>query len=114
MPLADRAAQFAPFAALSGHDAAIRETARLTDQEIDLGEDQMALLNEKLRVLIDCIDQHPEVSITYFVPDLRKTGGAYVTVKGRFQKIDEFTRAIVLDDQTIAIDSILQLDIPAQ
>jgi hypothetical protein len=75
MPLADRAAQFAPFAALSGHDAAIRETARLTDQEIDLGEDQMALLNEKLRVLIDCIDQHPEVSITYFVPDLRKTGG---------------------------------------
>jgi len=95
MPLIDRAAQFSPFAALSGHADAIDETARLTDQFVEMSEDQAAVLDVKLQA-VQALD-HPEIAVSYFEPDTRKQGGAYLTVKGRLEKIDEYQRTIVLD-----------------
>ena len=82
MPMRNRAAQFSAFAALTGHDAAIAETRRLTDQRIDLDENEIARLDEKLRLLEEQIEEHLTVSITYFQPDARKDGGSYQTAQG--------------------------------
>jgi hypothetical protein len=101
MARADRAAQFSPFAALTGYDAAVQETARLTTQRIELDEDEKAALDKKLRALIDRIDQHPEVSLTYFQPDEKKSGGAYVTETGTIKKYDAPERTVVLDSGTL-------------
>ena len=98
MPRADRAAQFAPFAALTGYDAAIDETGRLTDQKIDISEDMREKLDLKQNFLADIIDEQPEISVTYFVPDKKKSGGAYVTVNGRLKQIDEYEQLIILTD----------------
>ena len=98
MPRADRAAQFAPFAALTGYDAAIDETGRLTDQKIDISEDMREKLDLKHNFLADIIDEQPEISVTYFVPDKKKSGGAYVTVNGRLKQIDEYEQLIILTD----------------
>ena len=81
MPRINRAASFAPFAALTGYDDAVRETARLTSERIELDEGTKEVLNDKLRIALDKADEQPEISITYFLPDTRKSGGAYVTVK---------------------------------
>lgn len=89
----NRAAQFSPFAALTGYDAAIRETARLTDEKIELGEGAVADLDMKLGMLADLIDDHPEIAMIYFRPDEKKSGGSYVTVAGALKKIDEYERA---------------------
>ena len=78
MPMSDRAAIFSPFAALTGHAAAIQETARLTDQRIELDEDTKAELDRKQKILMDYIADQPEVTITWFCPDEKKSGGAYV------------------------------------
>lgn len=113
MSIQDRAAQFAPFAALSGHGAAIRETARLTDQRIELEEDQLVVLNEQLQKIMDRVGEHPEVSVLYFKPDGKKDGGAYVTVTGKVKKIDEIERTIVFVDKTvIPIGDILDISYP--
>ena len=113
MSIQDRAAQFAPFAALSGHGAAIRETARLTDQRIELEEDQLVVLNEQLQKIMDRVGEHPEVSVLYFKPDGKKDGGAYVTVTGKGEKIDEIERTIVFVDKTvIPIGDILDISYP--
>ena len=98
MPRADRAAQFAPFAALTGYDAAIDETGRLTDQKIDISEDMREKLDLKQNFLADIIDEQPEISVTYFVPDKKKSGGSYVTVNGRLKQIDEYEQLIILTD----------------
>ena len=98
MPRADRAAQFAPFAALTGYDAAIDETGRLTDQKIDISEDMREKLDLEQNFLADIIDEQPEISVTYFVPDKKKSGGAYVTVNGRLKQIDEYEQLIILTD----------------
>ena len=90
MSMLDRAAQFSPFAALTGYDAAIKETGRLTGQRIELTEECRAVLDRKQQVLLENLAEHPEVSVTYFVPDERKSGGAYVTVAGRVKKVDEY------------------------
>ena len=95
----DRAAQFAPFAALTGHDAAIAETARLTDQAIELGEDGAAMLDEKLRGLMP----GQAVTVVYFRPDPRKAGGAYVRHTGRLKRMELHREAMVMTDGT-AID----------
>ncbi len=79
MPLRDRAAQFAPFAALTGHDAAIKETARLTDERLELSEEAIAQLNERINIIRNNIGIEQKVSITYFIPDAKKAGGSYVT-----------------------------------
>ena len=98
MPRADRAAQFAPFAALTGYDAAIDETGRLTDQKIDISEDMREKLDLKQNFLADIIDDQPEISVTYFVPDKKKSGGAYITANGRLKQIDEYEQFIILTD----------------
>lgn len=94
----DRAAQFAPYAALSGHGEAIEETARLTDKEIELSEDEAEVLNAKLLTLFTKVDEHPDVLITYFKPDKRKSGGAYINANGRIKKFDFYTNHIVFED----------------
>ena len=102
MSIYDRAAQFSPFAALTGHEAAIRETARLTEQEAELDEDKKEELNEKMQELMKYAAGHPTeyplVSVTYFKPDDRKEGGRYETVTGRLRKINDYDRTLVLDD----------------
>lgn len=99
MSLHDRAAQFAPFAALTGHDAAIRETARITDEEQELSEEARANVNEKLYILQET-GTGQNVTITYFIPDERKTGGAYVTHTGRVKKILPYEKELILEDET--------------
>lgn len=98
MPMIDRAAQFSPFAALTGYDAAVKETARLTERKIELDEYEKQALDAKLAAIREQMGEHPEVMITYFQPDERKEGGSYQTVTGRIKKIDEYERQIVLVD----------------
>lgn len=101
MSLLNRAAQFSPFAALTGHGAAIRETARLTDTFIELDEDQKEKLNEQLQKLQNTLEQNPEVMVTYFQPDQQKNGGTYVTIRGIIKKLDEYGRRILFADGTV-------------
>lgn len=101
MPLADRAAQFSPFAALTGHEAAIRETARLTKERVELDESRKEILDERLQMIRENLSEKPEVTFTYFQPDERKSGGAYLTVTGRVKKMDGYERRILLEDGTV-------------
>ena len=110
MPLSDRAAQFAPFAALTGYDSAIKETGRLTDERIELDEEALAALDRKYQLLMDALDDAPEVTIIYFQPDERKAGGQYVSATGTVKKVDTFGRRILLQDGTrIPLDSVYDL-----
>ncbi len=107
----NRAAQFSPFAALTGHDAAVRETARLTEQRIELGDGAIEVLDAKLNILADMIDSKPEVSVTHFVPDAKKDGGSYVTTTGAVKKIDDYERAVVMvSGEKIGIANILDME----
>ena len=113
MSMVDRAAQFSPFAALTGYDGVIRETARLTDSDKELDESSKVELNEKLQIIAGMIEQLPEVTIVHFQKDLRKAGGAYISTTGRVKKIDLYEQEIVLTDRTrIPIDGIYQIDSP--
>ena len=96
MSMVDRGAQFSPFAALTGYDAVILETARLTDSEIQLDEDAIHALNEKILLLTEILPQQPNVTITYFRGDDRKSGGAYRSISGNVLKIDPINRQITL------------------
>lgn len=96
----DRAAQFSPFAALTGYDAAVKETERLTDQKLELTDDEKIALNEKLQIIIENIDNTPNVTLTYFEPDKRKAGGKYVTKSGKVKEIDSYIGAVVFEDRT--------------
>ena len=110
MSMHQRAAQFSPFAAVTGHDAAVKETERLTDKQIDLDERQKVELDEKLRIISEHLGQNPEVKITYFEPDQKKDGGAYITVSGFIKKIDVYEKKIVLQDgQKIEINQIYDI-----
>ena len=110
MPLSDRAAQFAPFAALTGYDSAIKETGRLTDERIELDEEALTALDRKYQLLIEALDDAPEVTIIYFRPDERKAGGQYVSATGTVKKVDTFGRRILLQDGTrIPLDSVYDL-----
>lgn len=100
MLLADRAAQFSPFAALTGLDAALQETARLTDQRITLDEYEQAELDKTLQALREAAPQHPAVEITYFQPDARKAGGQYVTSVGHVKRIAEYEQQLILTEGT--------------
>lgn len=98
MSMTDRGAQFSPFAALVGYEAAIAETARLTDCRIELTESAKAELDEILRTLAENIHRRPEVCVTWFVPDGRKAGGAYVTAHGCVKKVDAYRKLLVFAD----------------
>ncbi len=100
MSVSARAAQFAPFAALTGYGAAVDETARLTDDRIILDENAKAILDGKLQIIAEHIGDHPKVKITYFEPDKKKSGGAYRSVTGTAKEINEFERIMVLVDET--------------
>lgn len=101
MSALDRAAQFLPFAALTGHAAAVRETARLTDTRIELDEIRKEELDLHLQLLREQLSQKPQVNITYYVPDARKDGGAYFTVTGTIQKIDENRHQVIMENGTV-------------
>lgn len=107
----DRAAQFAPFAALTGYDAVIAESARLTDAQIELDEGGKALLDEKLQIIREHLAEKPAVTLQVFYPDRYKSGGAYETVTGQVKKIDPVARVLVLTGgEVIPIDRIYGID----
>ena len=111
MSMLDRAAQFSPFAALTGYDAAIKETGRLTDEKIELDEDTKAALDMKQAYLIEMIDEQPEITIIYFLPDARKVGGAYVIVTGNLKRFDEYERLLILTNgKKIPMDDIADIE----
>ena len=111
MSMEDRAAQFSPFAALTGYDAAIAETARLTDQRVELDEYERQALNVKLQFISEHLNEYPKVSITCFVPDARKEGGEYVTVTGIVKKIEEHEkRMILMDGSMILIEDVIRIE----
>ena len=108
MPMSDRAAQFSPFAALTGYGDAIDETARLTDHRIELSEEERTELDYKQQYL-STLDS-PTVTVTYFVPDERKTGGAYVTHTGTLKRIDEVERMVVFKDGLrVPLDEVMDI-----
>ena len=110
MPLKDRAAQFAPFAALTGHDEAIKETARLTDERIELDESTLAILNDKIQIILDNLDIAPEITVTYFKPDDKKSGGIYIDHTGVVKRIDDFEKTVIFTDKVIIpIEDILDI-----
>lgn len=96
--MADRAARFAPFAAITGYEEMVLEEARITDDRIELDENSKAALNEKLNMILEFIEELPEVSITYFEPDKKKAGGAYITVNGTVKRIDEYEHLVIMTD----------------
>ncbi len=111
MSVRDRAAQFSPFAALTGHDEVIFETARLTDCYANLSEETAFLINEKLTALNKIIEESPQATFVYFKPDLLKSGGKYVSVTGKIKKIKEYEKKVILEDGTIInIDDITNIN----
>lgn len=110
MSMAERAAQFSPFAALTGFDDAVSETARHTDAKIELDEDARAALDERLRNVLEQ-DAPLPVAITWFVPDGRKSGGTYITTRGTIKKVDDIQRLIIMADGTrIPIDDVIDME----
>ena len=112
MPIADRAAQFSPFAALTGHKAAIEETARVTDRRIELDEDAKEQLDQTLQLLLERIDEQPEITVTWFSPDKKKAGGQYHTATGKLKRIDSReSRLILTDGAQIPLEDLLRIRI---
>ena len=113
MPLRDRAAQFAPFAALTGYEEAIDETARWTEQRRELDENERAVLDSRLRLLSARLEEQPPVEIEHFVPDSRKNGGAYIRTAGRLASISSSARTLLLADGTVVkLDDITAIESP--
>lgn len=110
MSLYARSAQFAPFSALTGYEEAIRETARETNERIELDDELKSILDSKLQILAENIKNKPEVSFTYFVPDIKKTGGTYRTVTGIVRKINTYNQSVCFVDNTeIPINDIIEI-----
>ena len=111
MSIHDRAAQFSPFAALTGHDEAIKETARLTDKKTELSETAKTILNEKFSFIMGHIYDQPEITVTYFIPDSLKSGGMYVDYTGCVKKYDYHNRILHFTDNTeIKVDDIIEIE----
>lgn len=111
MSMYQRAAQFAPFAALTGHDAAIRETARLTDTLIELGDENNQILNRRLAFLRDHLKETPEITIVFFQPDAKKSGGSYDSYTGNLRDIDTYEQKLVMTDgKKITLSFVLDID----
>ena len=109
--MSDRAARFAPFAAITDYEAMVLEEARETEERIVPDENALSLLNEKLNILQEFPDKIPEIKVTYFVPDKKKSGGAYVTVKGSVKKIDPYTKILIMrDEKKIPIEDISKIE----
>lgn len=111
MPVSERAAQFSPFAALSGYGDAIKESGRLTQEKRELEVDERELLDEKLCLIRERIAEQPAAAITYFVPDKKKEGGEYVTCRGHIRRIDIYERDVVMQGGVrIPIDDIIKIE----
>ena len=111
MSLENRAAQFAPFAALTGHNTAINETARLTSEKMELSAEEQSNLSERLNIALNNLLDQPILTFSVFKPDTLKSGGSYVTVTGIIKKYDEYEKAIILtNDEIIRIDDIMSID----
>ena len=109
--MADRAARFSPFAAISGYEDMVKEAARVTEERIDITDATKELLNEKLNMIIEFLDEEPEVTITYFEPDKKKDGGAYISITGTVKRIDEYERIVLMsNDKKIRIDEIYAIE----
>ena len=107
----ERAARFAPFAAITGYEEMVLEAARVTEERIELDESTLAMLNEKLNIIHDSLDSEPVIQITYFEPDKKKSGGAYISVTGTVKRIDEYERLVIMSDgKKIRIDEIFGLE----
>lgn len=112
MSLEERAAQFAPFAALTGYDDAIEETGRLTEERIELDDENKAILDVKMQMLQEQLPMKQVASFTYFVPDNKKNGGKYATSKGIVKKIDEYKQIIIFEDGTeIPIKEVIDISL---
>ena len=110
MSLYARSAQFAPFAALTGYEEAVKETARETNERIDIEDELKSILDGKLQIILEQIKNHPEISITYFIADSKKNGGEYVTITGLVKKVDLYNQYIYLIDNTeIPINEIIDI-----
>ncbi|MBQ0124325.1 MAG: hypothetical protein KBS58_05775 [Bacteroidales bacterium] len=108
----DRAAQFAPFAALTGYDAMVSETARLTDSRDDLDEDQMLALNEALSMIVERLGEHPQVLVTWFRKDPRKKGGPYIKTEGTIRDVELTNRILILKEGSrISLDDIVSINL---
>ena len=111
MSIETRSAQFAPFAALTGYDDVIKETARLTNERREIDESLKIILDEKLQIIEEKISSKPLITFTYFVPDFKKEGGSYKTVTGNVRKIDEYRNLVALEDRMeIPIPEIIELN----
>ena len=111
MSLEARSAQFAPFAALTGYDEVLIETARLTNERIEIDDTIKVIIDSKLQIIKENIKEMPLITFMYFVPDTKKNGGKYVTITGNVKKIDEYRNVLVLDNKTeIPIDEIIDLN----
>lgn len=111
MSLEDRAAQFAPFAALTGHKEAVREAGRRTEKKLELDENMKMLLDIKLQTLMERMEEHPRIRITYFLPDDKKSGGRYMDIEGEVKKLDEYSQEFVFaGGERILLRDVLDLD----
>ena len=111
MSMESRAAQFAPFAALTGHDAAINETARLTSEKIELSAEDQRMLSERLNTIIDRLSEHQTITFMVFHPDILKSGGRYIPITGIVKKYDEYEKAILLTNgKIVLIEDIVSID----
>lgn len=112
MSMHDRAAQFSPFAALTGYDDTVRETARLTDEKQELTTDRITDLNHKITFLNEHAEERPEITVEYFIPDEKKSGGKYVTLSGKFRRIDEYNHNMVFTSgEEIPLNDIFEIDV---
>ncbi len=111
IPMEERAAQFSPYAALTGFGAVINETRRLTDPRQILSEETLTQLNRQYQLLLEHLPERPKITVTYFQPDGRKEGGAYLTLTGRVKKVDAYEQRLVLEDgSVIAMENIMAMD----
>jgi hypothetical protein len=111
MSLYQRSAQFAPFAALTGYEGQVKETARLTDKRIELDEEMKLMLDMKIQVIQEMISNQPEIEVTYFIPDKKKNGGRYETIINNIKKIDNYNEQIVMqNDLKIDIKEIIDIN----
>ena len=111
MSMHDRAAQFAPFSALTGYEAAIKETARITERKSELDEDTLIELNRRMLMVLDNIDMKPFIMVKYFIADKKKQGGTYEIYKGNIRKIDDLKHILIFDDEKkIAMDCVVSIE----
>ena len=110
MSLENRSAQFAPFAALTGYEDEVEETARITDKRIEITDEIKSKINMKLQIIQEKIKTNPKVTITYFISDNKKEGGSYKTVTSNVLKIDKYNKQIILkDNKEIFISDIINI-----